>query len=98
MKVPWRVCGWKGVMVNADMDEGGEMTICLFPGESLEEAQRNAALISAAPELLEALEYLVADLQECVEDRNPETGEEYASVTKAIEAIQLAKPKKGGAH
>jgi hypothetical protein len=52
---PWRAEGWKNVVVNLPTGE----TIALCPGPKyapLEVFQANAALIAAAPDLLEALE------------------------------------------
>jgi hypothetical protein len=45
----------------------------------------------AAPDLLAALTWLVDDLTDAEEDRNPETGEEYDSVSFARTAIAQAK-------
>jgi len=52
---PWRAEGWKNVVVNLPTGE----TIALCPGPKyapLGVFQANAALIAAAPDLLEALE------------------------------------------
>jgi hypothetical protein len=54
---PWRAEGWKNVVVNLPTGE----TIALCPGPKyapLGVFQANAALIAAAPDLLEALEKL----------------------------------------
>lgn len=60
---PWRAEGWKNVVVNLPTGE----TIALCPGPKyapLGVFQANAALIAAAPDLLEALEKLVGMVPE----------------------------------
>jgi hypothetical protein len=46
-----------------------------------------ARVRAAAAELLAALQWLVDDLTDAEEDRNPETGEEYDSVANARTAL-----------
>ena len=52
MTEQWTIAGWNGTIVN---DSEG-MTIAVFPGRTLSEAQANARIIAAAPAMLEALE------------------------------------------
>ena len=47
-------------------------------------------LRKAAPQLLSALQWLVDDLTDAEEDRNPETGDEYDSVAHARAALARA--------
>lgn len=55
---PWKAEGWKGIVVN---DSNGH-TLALAPGcsYSIEEMAANARLIAAAPDLLEALQNVIA--------------------------------------
>ena len=57
---PWRAEGFKGIVVNSAIG----FTICACPSgskdASIEEIQANARLISSAPQLLSALEAVVA--------------------------------------
>jgi hypothetical protein len=48
-------------------------------------------LFDTAPKLLAALTWLIDDLTDAAEDRNPETGEAYDSVAYAREQIAAAK-------
>ena len=68
--------------------------ICRFDhwkGRAEAEQDANVRLIKAAPDLLAALEQLMADLQDTEDDRNPETGEEYSACVAARAAIEKAK-------
>jgi len=46
--------------------------------------------VNCHADLLEALQNLIADLQDAGDDRNPETGEEYVACKAAREAIAKA--------
>jgi hypothetical protein len=75
---PWRAEGWKNVVVNLPTGE----TIALCPGPKyapLGVFQANAALIAAAPDLLEALEKLVV----AMEDELPVGGSDETRAARA---------------
>jgi hypothetical protein len=83
---------------------GGIGIICIIQGEedpkdspfSKETDEANALLIAAAPELRAALQWLLDDMDDADETRNPHTSEEYDSVAHARTVLAKATGVVGG--
>jgi hypothetical protein len=84
--IPDRIHGFKAQVVAGDR---GDMVAHAF-GRTADEADANARLIAAAPELLEALQYVVCQLADGDEPELDGDGDEIDPFERARTAIAKA--------
>ncbi len=86
---PWVATGFEGIVVNDSKDR----TLALAPGSStnLEEMKANARLIAAAPDMLAALQDIMAE-----SSRDDDDHDVIATIQGVCRAV-IAKAKGGAA-